>query len=281
MRTSIIITTKDRKDELREALRSAMLQDANEILVWDDGSVDGTSEMLAQEFPQVQRLGTSTSIGLIKARNELAKAASGEILFSIDDDAVFTEPGIVGDITRQFKDKALAAVAIPVVNVRRSANVLQRASGPGRDEPIRQYIGCAHAMRRDSFLMVGGYPDYLERQEEELHVAAAFHQNGLRIIRGWSDPIHHVESPRRTKSREIRLEARNLWWFALRYTPWWALVPHLAASAWNVMRHYRSPWALLGCMDAVVKCNRVPRTPFSASEFKSWRVLAQTLAPRD
>ena len=281
MRTSIIITTKDRKVELREALNSAMLQRADEILVWDDGSVDGTSEMLAREFPQVRRLGAAQSKGLIKARTELAKAASGEILLSIDDDAVFTQPGIVSDITRYFEHKAVAAVAIPVVNVRRSANVLQRASASELIEPIRQYIGCAHALRRDSFLLVGGYPDYLERQEEELHLAAAFHQSGLRIIKGWSDPIHHFESPRRSKAREIHLEARNLWWFALRYTPWWALVPHLAASAWNVMHHYRSPWALLGCIEAVVKCSKIPRTPFSSAEFRSWRELAKTLAPRD
>lgn len=281
MRTSIIITTKDRKGELREALNSALLQRADEILVLDDGSVDGTSEMLAREFPQVRRLGAAQSKGLIKARNELAKAASGEILLSIDDDAVFTQPGIVADITRYFEHKAVAAVAIPVVNVRRSANVLQRASAPELIEPIRQYIGCAHALRRDSFLMVGGYPDYLERQEEELHLAAAFHQNGLRIIKGWSDPIHHFESPRRSKAHEIRLEARNLWWFALRYTPWWAVVPHLAASAWNVMRHYRSPWAVLGCIEAVVKCSKIPRTPFSSTEFRSWRELAKTIARRD
>ena len=258
-----------------------MLQGADEVLVWDDASSDGTSEMLTIEYPEVRQLGSPASIGLIRARNELAKAAKGELLFSIDDDAVFTKPNILGQIAHQFAHDGIAAVAIPMVNVKRSMALLQMASGPGSDEPIRQFIGCAHALRRDYFLAVGGYPDYLERQEEELHLAAAFHKIGLHIIKGWSAPIHHFEALRETKSREIRLEARNLWWFALRYTPWWALIPHVMASAWNVLRYYRSPWVLIGCVEAVVQLRRIRRTPFSASEFSSWRKLSKTLAPRN
>jgi glycosyltransferase involved in cell wall biosynthesis len=43
---TVVITTKDRKGELRTAVQSAVEQTADpEVLVLDDGSTDGTAEM--------------------------------------------------------------------------------------------------------------------------------------------------------------------------------------------------------------------------------------------
>ena len=63
---TVALVTRNRKTELRGALHSVLEQDANpEIIVIDDASTDGTSEMLRQEFPSVtlqrneQALGTT------------------------------------------------------------------------------------------------------------------------------------------------------------------------------------------------------------------------------
>jgi glycosyltransferase involved in cell wall biosynthesis len=280
VRTTIAITTRNRKDELRLALTSALTQGADEVLVWDDGSTDGTSEMVEAEFPAVKVLRSAQSLGLITARNRLAHEAIGDVLFSLDDDAVFTSPTVVRDTMSYFADPKVAAVAIPLRNGRNETRIIQAASGPGRLEPIRQFIGCAHAVRRSDFLAAGGYPEYLGRQEEELHLAAEFLKAGQTITKGWSDPVHHLISSRRSRSLEVRLEARNLWLFALRYTPWWAMVPHLAASALNVLRHYRSPWVVIGWVQALGMIGRIPRTPFTNAEFWRFRALAKTLDRR-
>jgi glycosyltransferase involved in cell wall biosynthesis len=278
--TTIAITTRNRKYELRLALTSALIQDADELLVWDDGSTDGTSEMIAAEFPAVKVLQSAQSLGLIAARNRLAQAATGDVIFSLDDDAVYTSPTVVRDTMTYFEDPKVAAVAIPLRNGRNETRIIQAATGPGRLEPIRQFIGCAHAVRRSDFLAVGGYPEYLRRQEEELHLAAAFLKAERLIIKGYSDPVHHLISSRRSRSLEVRLEARNLWLFALRYTPWWAMVPHLAASALNVLRHYRSLWVVIGWAQALGMIGRIPRTPFTNAEFWRFRALAKTLDRR-
>ena len=68
--STVVITTKNRKDELRTALQSTLRQTvAVEILVFDDGSTDGTSQMVAAEFPQARLHRVEQSLGIIEARN--------------------------------------------------------------------------------------------------------------------------------------------------------------------------------------------------------------------
>jgi hypothetical protein len=71
MRASVVIATKDRKEELHRAISSAIRQtESVEIVVVDDGSVDGTSEMVRSEFPQVGLDRTPISLGQAARRNE-------------------------------------------------------------------------------------------------------------------------------------------------------------------------------------------------------------------
>jgi len=282
VRSTIAITTKNRKDELGQALASALLQNADEILVWDDGSTDGTAEWVREHFPSVQLIRSEESIGLINARNELAKRATGDLIFSIDDDAVFSEAGIITQIAAQFNENEIAAVAIPVINVLQSSKVLQAASKPNAKEPIRQFIGTAHAIRRDVFLQIGGYPSYLGRQEEELHLAAELFRQNYIIVRGHSAPIHHFESPTRSRGEEAFREARNLWLFAVRFAPWWALAPHFGMSALNVIKHRKAHRraVLAGLYDALKFLSKCPRSPFTSFQYLEFRKLSSTLDSR-
>ena len=53
---SVVIATRDRKSDLRRAIASCLRQTAApEILVLDDGSTDGTADMVRQEFRRLRR----------------------------------------------------------------------------------------------------------------------------------------------------------------------------------------------------------------------------------
>lgn len=282
MRCSIVITTKNRKGDLAKAISSALSQNVHEVIVWDDGSTDGTADFVAERFQSIRLVRSEISVGLINARNQLAHKATGDLLFSIDDDAVFSEVGIVSEIAAQFVDDRIAAIAIPLINVNQSQKVLQKAQSAGAAEPIRQFIGTAHALRREVFLKVGGYPDYLGRQEEELHLAAELCRHGYHILKGYSAPIHHFESVTRSRPEEAYREARNLWLFAMRYTPLWALLPHLAGSVVNVMGQRREfrPHVLRGFWDALCYLPKCPRTPLTSRQYVDFRKLSHTLDTR-
>ena len=55
MRATVVITTKNRKNDLMVAVKSALNQTAApEVLVVDDGSTDGTADLIRSEFPTVR-----------------------------------------------------------------------------------------------------------------------------------------------------------------------------------------------------------------------------------
>lgn len=84
---SVVIPTFDRQSVLPRALASVLTQTCavGEIIVVDDGSTDGTAEMIGEEFPQV-RLIVQENEGVSSARNRGIEAASGEWIALLDSD---------------------------------------------------------------------------------------------------------------------------------------------------------------------------------------------------
>src|SRR5882672_12428273 len=127
-KATILITSKNRKEELRVAVKSALEQTGNpEVLVIDDGSTDGTSDLIRAEFPQVNLHRFEKSEGLIVQRNRGAELAAGEIVFSMDDDAIFSSPHVVEQTLADFDHPRIGAVAIPFINVRQDNRIRQSA----------------------------------------------------------------------------------------------------------------------------------------------------------
>src|SRR6516162_535254 len=119
MNASVVITTKDRKDELRRAIKSAIWQtEPIEILVLDDGSSDGTSDMVRSEFPHVRLDRAPTSLGYVAQRNRGAALCSGKVIFSMDDDAEFSTARVVEQALAGFNHPRVAAIAIPYIEPR-------------------------------------------------------------------------------------------------------------------------------------------------------------------
>src|SRR3954453_10382370 len=103
---TILIVTKNRKNDLRKAVASALMQTAPlEVLVIDDASTDGTSDMIRSEFPSVRLHRVEQSQGYIGHRNRGAEmAAAAPIVITIDDDAGFNSAHTVEQTLREFAD---------------------------------------------------------------------------------------------------------------------------------------------------------------------------------
>jgi len=84
---SVIIPSRDRCHQLQQALASIHAQSAapREIIVVDDGSVDGTADMLRREHPDVILLCQSHA-GVSAARNRGIIHSTGEWIALLDDD---------------------------------------------------------------------------------------------------------------------------------------------------------------------------------------------------
>ncbi|HEY65973.1 MAG TPA: glycosyltransferase [Caldilineae bacterium] len=116
MRISVIIPTYNRKDLLRRCLAAATSQDYPnyEVIVVDDGSTDGTEEMVRREFPQVRYLRQETNRGPAAARNRGIREATGEIIAFTDDDCV-PPPNWLSRHLQHYTDPDIGAVGGPQV----------------------------------------------------------------------------------------------------------------------------------------------------------------------
>lgn len=88
---SVIIPTFNRRERLSRALASVMAQEdvCFEVIVVDDGSTDGTAEMIRKDFPSVNYV-YQTNQGPSAARNRGIERARGEWIAFLDSDDEWT-----------------------------------------------------------------------------------------------------------------------------------------------------------------------------------------------
>jgi glycosyltransferase involved in cell wall biosynthesis len=237
---TVVIVSKNRADELRRAVQSALAQRGTgiEVLVVDDGSTDGTAEMIRREFPMVVFHRSEQSVGLVVQRNRAANLAGGDVLFSIDDDAIFSTPEIVAQTLKDFDDPRIGAVAIPFVDKNQSEKINQSAPRGDGTYVTDSFRGTAYAVRRDVFLSLAGFSDDIVHQGEESDFAIRLLQHGYFVRLGRAEPIFHFESPKRNLQRMTVYGWRNTLLFTWRYVPFPYLTIRLAANVLSgCLRH--------------------------------------------
>ena len=107
---------------LRECLRALMLQTVDcEVVVVDNGSVDGTVQAVAEEFPDVLLVRLEENVGFGRAVNLGAERATGEVLLVVNNDAVPAP---------DFAERMVAPFADPAVGM--AAGVLTQRPHPDR-----------------------------------------------------------------------------------------------------------------------------------------------------
>jgi len=208
---TVVVTTRNRCDELARLLPTLVDQTADaEILVVDDGSTDGTPELVRTHFPQVRLERSESPLGYIVQRTRAAQLARAPVIVSVDYDAVLPSPRTLEQTLADFDHPRIGSVAIPFVDVRPSGELLlqQAPEGPGR-WLTSSYVGTAHAVRRDVFLAVGGYRAALIHQAEEPDFCLRMLAAGYVTRIGRADPLRHLMSEKRDFSRLVTQSTRN------------------------------------------------------------------------
>ncbi len=89
MDLSIIIVNYNTKDLLRKCLESVFRSVTNykyEVIVSDNGSKDGSVEMVKQNFPQVKLMENNANLGFSKGNNVAIKQATGDLVLLLNSD---------------------------------------------------------------------------------------------------------------------------------------------------------------------------------------------------
>lgn len=286
-KVTVVVTTKDRKDELRNALRTTLRQSIPlELVVIDDGSSDGTSELVRSEFPEAVLFRSETSEGLVAQRNRGATLATTPFIVSIDDDCEFVSETTLERTVALFDHPRVAAVSIPYVNVKQDTSV--RTSAPADDGIYvgPAYAGCAHMLRRDVFLALGGYRGSIFRQGEEPDYCIRLLDAGYVVRLGSAPPLSHFESPKRSHAAIWKWAARNAVLFTWRNVPAPEVVGHLGVTTFNMLRRGTEAGeagsVLTGLREgyAGLLAELRDRTPVSRRAYRLSRMLVRRRAVR-
>ncbi|MGC8490554.1 MAG: glycosyltransferase family 2 protein [Syntrophobacteraceae bacterium] len=91
IRFSIVITSYNQRDFIRDAVESALSQRSSlrEVIVVDDGSKDGSIEILKRYGNSIRLLELAENRGAIEARNRGAALAAGDYIIFLDGDDLF------------------------------------------------------------------------------------------------------------------------------------------------------------------------------------------------
>lgn len=283
---TVVVTTKNRRDELRQTLASIFLQDYPlRCLVIDDGSSDGTADMVRAEYPLVELFVSDNSLGLVVQRNRGAALAHSDLIFSLDDDAIYTSSATVRQTVEAFAADIVAAVAMPFVNVRQDDVVRQRAPDIYQTYVAHTFIGTAHALRRDVFLHLGGYREVLFHWGEERDLCIRMLAAGYVTRLGSSPPIHHFESLKRDFRRVDIYGRRNDVLFAWHNVPYPHLPLHVLGTVINgvraAVRYRRLRTMMQGLGEGFVACyhERQRRAPVPRRVYRLQQQLKRSALP--
>jgi GT2 family glycosyltransferase len=212
---SVVIPTMNKLEQLRLTLAALLLPDADidtpwEVVVVDDGSVDGTAEFLRDlvaghrsSSPALHVVAPGVNLGRARARNLGARNASGNWILFLDDDIVIP-PGLVGAHYKLLKNNpgcgtigyAITEPSLvdgPHFHYLDSRGTARLGPGPA---PARFFVTQNAAVPREEFLSVGGFDEAFSAYGFE-DMEVAFRLEDLAGIRFFAVPepvprhVHH------------------------------------------------------------------------------------------
>ncbi|UQZ76070.1 glycosyl transferase [Niallia circulans] len=223
---SIVLLSWNRKDDVIESLTriQEINYDSLEIIVVDNGSTDGTQEMVERDFPHVHLLRMYKNVG-IEAYNIGFENARGEFIVIIDDDSFPEQNSIQRMVDRFNEDPELGVVAFDVRNFyqyddMRRDNIVESTTKIDSNQYIMSFNGAGAGVRKSVFKQAGYYPEEFFLYHNELDVAYRIWNNGYKI-QSFSDIIsYHKYSPvNRSSWRAPFYYTRNAFWIMWKNYP--------------------------------------------------------------
>jgi GT2 family glycosyltransferase len=114
----VLVVSLNTKDALRETLRTVIAHQPPgdvaqlRVRVFDNGSVDGSQEMVRTEFPSVDLTLSHENVGFGRANNRLAASSTADYLLLLNSDVVLKQD-IVSPLSRALESDRTAIAAGP------------------------------------------------------------------------------------------------------------------------------------------------------------------------
>jgi GT2 family glycosyltransferase len=271
---SIVMLSYNRKIDVEEGLQELLKQNYKniEIIVVDNGSADGTPEMINEKYPQVKLVALGKNIG-VAAYNKGFQQSQGKYIVVLDDDS-FPEINAIPRMVEEFKqNEKIGVVAFDVrnyydykkTNLSYEINHLKDKCEKNNIRYQMAFNGAGVGIRKKCIDELGGYPEefflYWNEQDLSIRILNAGYQ-----IRWFPDIISlHKYSPSNRESwRAPFYYTRNLYWITWKYFPLRKCLKDtikLLYYCWYYSFEQRTTIYLKATITALFKIRRIKRTP--------------------
>ena len=239
-RVAVIMLTVNQRDTTLRALRSLSPEDreSSQILVWDNGSTDGTADVVREQCPDVHVHSHESNLGVASGRNAAAAFAIAQFapthLLFVDNDLVFT-PGFICTLLEPFTHDDRLAQTQAKLRFLHEPDVINDGGGCritfwlGRTRPVgfgevdrgqrdtpAPCVSCGGAMmvRADVFQELGGFDKAFDPfGPEDLDFSLRLQRRGYRafyIPRAMAyHAVSHTFGGRRYSAHYARVKAQH------------------------------------------------------------------------
>jgi N-acetylglucosaminyl-diphospho-decaprenol L-rhamnosyltransferase len=222
---SVCIVNWNSRDLLRQCLDSIQRADTAgltvETIVVDNGSSDGSAEMVAREFPQVVLVQNADNTGFARANNQAADVARGRWLLFLNNDTIvgrqslgqmvefmrrnpnvgMAGPRLLGADGRpqiSYRTRPTLAALMHRIPLVRWTGLFRRAYqryrrrtfDPAMSGPVETLMGAAVCLPREVFFEHGGWDDGFAFGAEDLDLSARVGQTHQVVFFPGADIVH-------------------------------------------------------------------------------------------
>lgn len=240
---TLLIATKNRREELKKSLQKScfLLQDNRvQVIICDDGSRDGTSAFIGENYPQVQLLRNEVSRGIHFCRNLLFSQVKTRYAVTIDDDINFVEHFSLESITQYFETKPECAImAFRIFWGENLPNNLETQDMP---EQVQSFGAGGHAIDMEALYKIPKLPEWFIFYGEEDYMSLELFKNGKQVHYTPQILVHHrVDMKKRKKQadyyKRMKLSIRSGWYLYCMFYPKKVMRRKLIYSIYSKMRY--------------------------------------------
>lgn len=256
MNVSVIIVNYNTKEIIKNCLASIFEKTKGisfEVIVSDNGSTDGSIEMIKSEFPQVVLIENNANLGFGKANNIGVKKAKGEYLFFLNSDTVLLNNAVkcFADFAEHDSSKSLLGSYLryldgsvsnsygtfinpfvwslkknvydfyPKVFERRLSQIKKERSHDELEEKYVDFItGADLFIKKDVFETIGGFDEHFFMYHEDEDLGRAALKSGFKSKIIPEPKIVHLESvSSKVKSKKLMIQDASFFFYCKKWNP--------------------------------------------------------------
>jgi glycosyltransferase involved in cell wall biosynthesis len=288
---SILISTKNRINDLKFTLfKIQHLIDETDVecVIYDDGSSDGTTNYITQNYPKITLHTNKISKGYLYCRNKMLNETRADFAISLDDDAHFVTEQPLELIANYFdKNPKVGLLGFRVFWSKHNPSSIFSSDLSIR---MKSFVGCAHVWRMSAWRDIPNYPEWFVFYGEEDFASYQLFKNNWEIHYLPEVLVHHRVDVKARKnntdySPRLRRSLCSGWNLYFLFLPL-ALIPKkMAYSIWMQLqlKVFKGDWKalkglLLALMDLLFALPKIinNRNRLTGAEYEAYQKLPET-----